>query len=117
MTCCGMLEGLAEPSTRAHEEVARTGWLMAHQDTMTLLQAVQDRLGGQVGASLREQAAFVRTLHDEVLRHGSSKDVAGLEAQLDEEVSRLLLMLDACPESIGLRKAVPRTTERTRVAS
>jgi hypothetical protein len=88
---------------------------MAHQNMTTLLQSVQDRLGAR--ASLREQAAFVRTLHDEVLRHGSSKDVAGLEAQLDEEVSRLMLMLDACPETIGLRKAVPRTTEVKRAAS
>jgi hypothetical protein len=99
------------------KRVARTWRLMALQDTMTLLQSVQDRLGGGAGASLREQAAFVRTLHDEVLRHrGSSKDVAELEAQLDEEVSRLRLMLDAYPESIGLQKAAG-TTDVTRVAS
>jgi hypothetical protein len=61
---------------------------MTRRHALTVLQSA-DALGG--GWAVREQAAFVRTLLDEMARYERISDTrtAAIDEQLDDEVTRL----------------------------
>jgi hypothetical protein len=81
---------------------------MRTQHILNVLLAVQNRRDLCGNGALRAQAALVRTLLDEVVRHSSRERVATVEAQLDDEVARLARMLEPTlvsrGEGSGVRK-------------